>query len=146
MKTYYDSFELCKSNRDTYIMPHTVMKSRYTNVKYHCEISWYFAVHCLLQSLRNYKGEAKIKPSKIKPWRCQGNKLRGNSLPHSGNVASQWLLFVTTARPSQCSGLPCWCITWQCLTRYWGLHQSVKNAETDTVHICKNIFNHYSSG
>ena len=45
------------------IIPHTVMKSRYTNVKYHCEISWYFSVHCLLQSLRNYKEEAKIKPS-----------------------------------------------------------------------------------
>ena len=39
------------------------MKSRYTNVKYICEISWYFSVHCLLQSLRNYKEEAKIKPS-----------------------------------------------------------------------------------
>ena len=39
------------------------MKSRYTNVKYHCEISWYFSVHCLPQSLRNYKEEAKIKPS-----------------------------------------------------------------------------------
>ena len=39
------------------------MKSRYTNVKYHCEISWYFSVHCLSQSLRNYKEEAKIKPS-----------------------------------------------------------------------------------
>ena len=44
-------------------MPHTVVKSRYTNVKYHCEISWYFSVHCLPQSLRNYKEEAKIKPS-----------------------------------------------------------------------------------
>ena len=63
MKTYYDSFVLCKSNRNTYIQPHTVMKSRYTNVKYHCEISWYFSVHCLLQSLRNYKEEARIKPS-----------------------------------------------------------------------------------
>ena len=40
------------------------MKSRYTNVKYHYEISWYFSVHCLPQSLRNYKEEAKIKPSK----------------------------------------------------------------------------------
>ena len=39
------------------------MKSRYTNVKYHCEISWYLSVHCLPQSLRNYKEEAKIKPS-----------------------------------------------------------------------------------
>ena len=39
------------------------MKSRYTNVKYHCEISWYFSAHCLPQSLRNYKEEAKIKPS-----------------------------------------------------------------------------------
>ena len=38
-------------------------KSRYTNVKYHCEISWYFSVPCLPQSLRNYKEEAKIKPS-----------------------------------------------------------------------------------
>ena len=38
------------------------MKSRYTNVKY-CEISRYFSVHCLPQSLRNYKEEAKIKPS-----------------------------------------------------------------------------------
>ena len=63
MKTYYDSFVLCKSNHNTYIIPHTVMKSRYTNVKYHCEISWYFSVHCLPQSLRNYKEEAKIKPS-----------------------------------------------------------------------------------
>ena len=64
MKTYYDSFVLCKSNHNTYIIPHTVMKSRYTNVKYHCEISWYFSVPCLPQSLRNYKEEAKIKPSK----------------------------------------------------------------------------------
>ena len=63
MKTYYDSFVLCKSNHNTYIIPHTVMKSRYTNVKYRCEISWYFSVHCLPQSLRNYKEEAKIKPS-----------------------------------------------------------------------------------
>ena len=63
MKTYYDSFVLCKSNHNTYIIPHTVMKSRYTNVKYHCEISWYFSVSCLPQSLRNYKEEAKIKPS-----------------------------------------------------------------------------------
>ena len=39
------------------------MKSRNTNVKYHCEISWYFTVHCLPQSLRNYKEEAEIKPS-----------------------------------------------------------------------------------
>ena len=39
------------------------MKSRYTNVKYHCELSWYFSVPCLPQSLRNYKEEAKIKPS-----------------------------------------------------------------------------------
>ena len=63
MKTHYDSFVLCKSNRNTYIIPHNVVKSRYTNVKYHCEISWYFSVHCLPQSLRNYKEEAKIKPS-----------------------------------------------------------------------------------
>ena len=48
---------------NTYIIPHTVMKSPNTNVKYHCEISWYFSVHCLPQSLRNYKEEAKIKPS-----------------------------------------------------------------------------------
>ena len=39
------------------------MKSRYTNVKYHCEISQYFSVHCLKHSLRNYKEEAEIKPS-----------------------------------------------------------------------------------
>ena len=63
MKTYYDSFVLCKSNHNIYITPHTVMKSHYTNVKYHCEISWYFSVHYLPQSLRNYKEEAKIKPS-----------------------------------------------------------------------------------
>ena len=63
MKTCYDSFVLCKSNRNTYIITHNVMKSRYTNVKYHCEISWYFTVHCLPQSLRNYKEEAEIKPS-----------------------------------------------------------------------------------
>ena len=63
MKTYYDRFVLCKSDHNTHIIPHTVMKSRYTNVKYHCEISWYFSVHCLPQSLRNYKEGAKIKPS-----------------------------------------------------------------------------------
>ena len=63
MTTYYDSFVVCKSNHNTYIIPHTVMKSRYTNVKYHCEISWYFSAHRLPQSLRNYKEEAKIKPS-----------------------------------------------------------------------------------
>ena len=63
MKTYHDSFVLCKSNHNTYTKPNTVMKSRYTNVKYHCEISWYFSVHRLPQSLRNYKEEAKIKPS-----------------------------------------------------------------------------------
>ena len=39
------------------------MKSRYTNVKYHCEISQYFSVHRLKHSLRNYKEEAEIKPS-----------------------------------------------------------------------------------
>ena len=39
------------------------MKSRYTNVKYHCEISQYFSVHRLKRSLRNYKEEAEIKPS-----------------------------------------------------------------------------------
>ena len=63
MKTYYDSFVLCKSNHITYIIPHTPMESRYTNVKYHCEISWCFSEHRLPQSLRNYKEEAKIKPS-----------------------------------------------------------------------------------
>ena len=39
------------------------MKSRYTNVKYHCELSQYFSVHRLKHSLRNYKEEAEIKPS-----------------------------------------------------------------------------------
>ena len=39
------------------------MKSRYTNVKYHCEISQYFSVHRLKHSLRNYKEEAEVKPS-----------------------------------------------------------------------------------
>ena len=39
------------------------MKSRCTNVKYHCEISQYFSVHRLKHSLRNYKEEAEIKPS-----------------------------------------------------------------------------------
>ena len=63
MKTYCDSFVLCKSNPNTHIIPHTVMKSRYTNVKYHCEISQYFSVHRLKHSLRNYKEEAEIKPS-----------------------------------------------------------------------------------
>ena len=63
MKTYCDSFVLCKSNRNTCIIHHTVMKSCYTNVKYHCEVSWYFSVHCLPQSLWNYKEKAKIKPS-----------------------------------------------------------------------------------
>ena len=63
MKTYYGSFVPCKSNRNTYITLHTVMKSLYTNVKYHCETSWYFSVHCLSQSLRNYKEEANIKSS-----------------------------------------------------------------------------------
>ena len=38
------------------------MKSRYTNVKYHCEISQYFSVDRLKHSLRNYKEEAEIKP------------------------------------------------------------------------------------
>ena len=45
--------------------PHTVMKPCCTNVKYHCEISWYFLVPCLPQSLQNYKEETKIKPSEI---------------------------------------------------------------------------------
>ena len=63
MIKYNDSLTLCKSNHNTYIIPHTVMKSRYINVKYHCEISRYFSVPCLPQSLRNYKEEAKIKPS-----------------------------------------------------------------------------------
>ena len=63
MKTYCDSFVLCKSNRNIYTIPHTVMKSRYTNVKYHCEISRYFSVHCLPHALRNYKEETEIKPS-----------------------------------------------------------------------------------
>ena len=30
--------------------------------------------------------------------------------------------------PPQCSQLPCWCMTWLCLTRNWGLHQSVKTS------------------
>ena len=63
MQTYLDSFVLCKSNHSAYITPHTIVKSRYTNVKYHFEISWYFSTLCLPQSLRNYKEEARIKPS-----------------------------------------------------------------------------------
>ena len=83
MKTYYDSFVLCKSNRNTYIIPHTVMQSRYTNVKYHSEISWYFSVHCLPQSLRNYKEEAKIKPSEkalAMPGQLPPSKFSGESM------------------------------------------------------------------
>ena len=62
-KPHCDSFVLCKSNSNTHIIPHTVMISRYTNVKYHCEISQCFSVHRLKHSLRNYKEEAEIKPS-----------------------------------------------------------------------------------
>ena len=57
------------------------MKFCNTNVKYHCEISWYFSVHCLPQSLRNYKEEAEIKPSE-KALRCQGNELIGCWIYH----------------------------------------------------------------
>ena len=52
-------------------------------MKYHCEISWYFSVHRLPQSLRNYKEEAKIKPSE-KALAMPGQKhlpLRSISLP-----------------------------------------------------------------
>ena len=65
------------------------MKSRYTNVKYHCEISWYFSVPCLPQSLRNYKEEAKIKPSE-KALAMPGQKMSQftrtlcNLVPHGG--------------------------------------------------------------
>ena len=78
MKTHCDSFVLCKFNRNTYIIPHTVVKSRYTNVKHHCEISWYFSVHCLPQSLRNYKEQAKIKPSE-KALAMPGQKNRSKT-------------------------------------------------------------------
>ena len=66
MKTSYDSFVPCKANRNSYIIPDTVMKSRYTNVKYvkfNCEISRCISVHRLPHLLRNYKEEAKINPS-----------------------------------------------------------------------------------
>ena len=90
MKTHCDSFVLCKFNRNTYIIPHTVVKSRYTNVKYHCEIYWYFSVHCLPQSLRNYKEQAKINPSE-KALAMPGQSLdlsdsmEDNGLVPSGN-------------------------------------------------------------
>ena len=41
-------------------MPHTVIKSRHTNVKNHSEISRYFSVHVLPCSLRNSKELAKF--------------------------------------------------------------------------------------
>ena len=63
VKTYCDSLVVCKSNRNTYIIPYTVMKSRYIHVKIHCEISRYFWVNRLPHSMRNYKEEAEIKPS-----------------------------------------------------------------------------------
>ena len=51
------------NNHTSYVIPHTVIKFRYTNLKYHCEISWNFSVHRWPHSLRNYKEEAKINPS-----------------------------------------------------------------------------------
>ena len=72
MKTYCDWFALCKFNLNAYIEIHTVMKSRYTNLKYHCEIYWYFSEHRLPHSPRNYKEEAK-KYLRM-PWSCQGNQ------------------------------------------------------------------------
>ena len=60
MKTCYDCFALHKYNFNTYIMPHTVIKSRYTNVKNHSEISRYFSGHVLPHPLRNSKELAKF--------------------------------------------------------------------------------------
>ena len=41
-------------------MPHTVIKSRHTNVKNHSEISRYFLVHVLPCPLRNFEELAKF--------------------------------------------------------------------------------------
>ena len=68
MKTYCDSFVLCKSNRNTYVIHHTVTKSRYTNVKHHCRISRYISEHRLPHSL-HHNNEAKIKTI----WECPGH-------------------------------------------------------------------------
>ena len=73
MKTCYDRFALYKYNLDTYIMPHTVIKSRYTNVKNHSEISRYFSVHVLPYPLRNSKELAKFYHFKL-PWRLPGQR------------------------------------------------------------------------
>ena len=59
------------------------MKSRYTNVKYRCEISWYFSVPGLPLSLRNYKEEPKIKPSE-KALAMPGQKCISTCRPQSG--------------------------------------------------------------
>ena len=54
-------------------MPHTVIKSRHTNVKNHSEISRYFLVHVLPCPLRNFEELAKFYHFKL-PWRLPGQK------------------------------------------------------------------------
>ena len=118
MKTCYDSFVLCKSNHNTHIIPHTVMKSRYTNVKYHCEISWYFSVHCLPQSLRNYKEEAKIKPSE-KALAMPGQKdcyIISTCTPSCPATGTAWLWWLA------------WAGAWLCYPLMW---LSIYNKEWD---------------
>ena len=59
-KACYDCFAQHKYNLITYIMPHIVVESRYTNVKNHSEISRYFLVHVLPYPLWNSKELAKF--------------------------------------------------------------------------------------
>ena len=60
-------------------MPHTVIKSRYANVKNHSEISRYFSVHVLPCPLRNSKELVKFYHFRL-PWRLPGQQ-SGCQLP-----------------------------------------------------------------
>ena len=106
------------------------MKSRYTNVKYHCEISWYFSVHCLPQSLRNSKEWAKIKPAEkalAVPEQSQEiwpfvKKLRNLAVSFWTNFQkwmTKWQKWMQTAKSpllSLCEGNPLVCV---CIYSWW---------------------------
>ena len=96
MKTCYDRFALHRYNLNTYIMPHTVIKSRYTNVKNHSEISRYFSVHVLPHPLRNSKELAKFYYFKL-PWLMRGYENKQTN-KQTKKTSSAFLAFVLVNR------------------------------------------------
>ena len=86
------------------------MKSRYTNVKYHCEISWYFSVHRLPQSLRNYKEEAKIKPSE-----------KALAMPGQWNV-NFYSMKILQCVPRRATRLVRWVSASERIEMWWRIH------------------------